>query len=318
MTLKALKQAYAQGKLPKAEYIEQMMAHHLLLFEYAEFLRDTGISRVELTDGAVVMSTREGGLKFQCDPEDRRLVPLEILNFGDFEAAELRTVLAFVEPGATVFDIGANLGWYSIQLAKRVKDVRLFAFEPLPKTFRALEQHLALNGVTQVKTARMGFFDKEGELTFYFDPQGSGNASAADLTGLSRVERVVCRVARVDDYALENGVTVDFIKCDVEGAELPVFKGAVETLRRDRPVVFVEMLRKWSAKFNYHPNETLALFAGLGYHCYAIRDGTLVPFKSMDETSVETNFFFVDPDRHRAALERALAAGASWSSSERR
>ena len=85
---------------------------------------------------------------------------------------------------------------------------------------------------------------------------------------------------------------MDFIKCDVEGAELFVFQGGVATIRTQQPVIFTEMLRKWSAAFGYHPNDIIALLADAGYHCFTVHDGRLTPFLTMDETTVETNFFF--------------------------
>lgn len=77
----------------------------------------------------------------------------------------------------------------------------------------------------------------------------------------------------------------------------PVFfrndQGALKTLKQDQPVVFTEMLRKWAAKFNYHPNEVIALFTSLGYECfYASIDGTLLDFNEMTDETKETNFFF--------------------------
>ncbi|MEO8502787.1 MAG: FkbM family methyltransferase [Acidobacteriota bacterium] len=307
MTLAELERAFADGELPKADYIEQIFRLHRQLFDYADFLRRTGISAIEVSERGVLMRARDGDLLLKCDPDDRRLAPIEILNFGHFEAAELAMVLALVEPNATVFDIGANIGWYSMQLARRVPGVRLFAFEPVPKTYRLLQEHLALNGISTVRTFPYGFSDRAGEITFYVDPQGSGNASAANLTGLERVQQVTCRVERVDDVARELEARVDFIKCDVEGAELLVFRGAEDTLRRQRPAVFVEMLRKWALKFDYHPNDTIAHFASLGYRCFALHGERLAPFTAMDETTTETNFFFLDPVRHAAALARLTA-----------
>lgn len=73
------------------------------------------------------------------------------------------------------------------------------------------------------------------------------------------METVQCKLRTLDDYTAETKIRVDFIKCDVEGAELLVFKGAIDTIARDKPVIFSEILRKWSAKFNYNPNEIFDL-----------------------------------------------------------
>jgi hypothetical protein len=63
-------------------------------------------------------------------------------------------------------------------------------------------------------------------------------------------------------------------------------------------MVFTEMLRKWSKRFGYHPNEIIALFQQFGYHCFVLSEGILQPFLEMTEQTVETNFFFLHAERH--------------------
>ena len=91
---------------------------------------------------------------------------------------------------------------------------------------------------------------------------------------------------------------VGFIKCDVEGAELSVFRGAEQLLREDRPIVFAEMLRKWCARFHYHPNDIIAFMAQLGYRCFAVGAHSFTPCAAVTECTEETNFLFLDATRH--------------------
>ena len=107
-----------------------------------------------------------------------------------------------------------------------------------------------------------------------------------------------CPVVPLDTFIVEHEVKVDFIKCDVEGAELFVFQGGLDTLKRCKPIVFTEMLRKFAAKFNYHPNEIIKLFFGIGYHCFVAQGDKLVEFSLMDEETLETNFFFLHSEKH--------------------
>ena len=64
------------------------------------------------------------------------------------------------------------------------------------------------------------------------------------------------------------------------------------------------MLRKWTAKFNYHPNEIIKLFSDLGYRVFTVNREILVPFAAMDEDTVETNFFFLHPETHNNLINR--------------
>ncbi len=297
-TIKELKKEFKQGKIAKADFITEMHGIHKMLNEYAEIIKDTDIEKIEIEDGSVVMTTREEGIKLICDKDDKRIIPLEIINFGAFEGEELKAISNLVKDGSTIFDIGANIGWYSLNFAKKFKSADIYAFEPVPKTFNYLTSHLAMNNATGVRPYNFGFSDEAKDVDIYFYPEGMGNASLVNLSENPSVETVKCKFITVDSFVKENNVPkVDFIKCDVEGAELFVFKGAIETLKRDKPAVFTEILRKWSAKFNYHPNDILDLFSDIGYDCYIIKGNTLEKFGKVDDQTMETNFVFIHKDK---------------------
>ncbi|MBF0525972.1 MAG: FkbM family methyltransferase [Deltaproteobacteria bacterium] len=306
MTLKELSLAYKAGSLSKPEYIDRMHAVHAVWFDYAELLKATDIAAIEITGDAVTMTTRRRGLKLAVDPYDARLIPIEILNFGSYETEELRLVEALITDNSVILDIGANIGWYSLNLSLGRPKITIHAFEPIPGTYAYLTKNLKANGITRVTPHNFGFSNKNAVETFYFYPAGSGNASAANLTGRDDVMEIKCRVQRLDDFVQAENLTVDFIKCDVEGAELFVFEGGLQTLTTQKPVVFTEMLRKWSAGFGYHPNQLIELFKKIGYGCYIIRHDRLAPFESMDEHTQETNFIFLHPDQHRDKIRQLV------------
>jgi hypothetical protein len=95
------------------------------------------------------------------------------------------------------------------------------------------------------------------------------------------------------------------MKIDVEGAELLVLQGGRETLARHKPLMFMELLRKWAKPFGYHPNDVIALLSREGYRCYSHQDGKLARFTEMTDESCETNFFFAHPERHQQWMAAA-------------
>ncbi|MFO0123965.1 MAG: FkbM family methyltransferase, partial [Inhella sp.] len=123
--------------------------------------------------------------------------------------------------------------------------------------------------------------------------------------------RVVGLTLTLDDWARNTGAAPDYIKVDVEGAELLVLQGGQATLAQHRPKVFAELLRKWSAPFGYHPNDVLTLMAGLGYGCWAVGPhGNRRLLEVTDDTS-ETNYAFLHHEAHAdtiAALVRGPEA----------
>lgn len=304
-TLKSTAERFATGQIDKPGYIQTMYAEqHQRLFDYADYLARTNIKKIEIEDGRVIMTSRDRGIRIVCGAGDHRIAPIETLNFLDYEKAEADMLENLVQDGYNFFDIGANIGWYSLNVAASRRNAQAYCFEPLPKTWKQLQANLAINGIANIQAHNFGFSNAAGSFPFYYYPEGSGNASAANLSGRTDVEVVECNVKTLDSYTAETGVRVDFIKCDVEGAELLVFQGGKETIARDKPIVFSEILRKWSAKFNYDPNEIFQLFHSLGYRAFSVSGGWLKPFETMTEATVETNFFFLHATKHAELIRR--------------
>jgi FkbM family methyltransferase len=290
---------YEDGVIDKPSFIKAMYEeHHAALFDYSTYLQKTNIASIEITDDSVVMTSRDKGVKMICPPGDHRVAPIEALNFLDYETIDSAMIMRLVSPNDCVVDIGANMGWYSINIAKTYPSCKVHAFEPIPKTYAYLEKNIKLNQMENILSHHIGLSSERKDLTFYFYPEGSGNASSANLSERKDAELVTCHVEKLDDFVITNKLHVDFIKCDVEGAELFAFQGATETLQRDKPIVFTEMLRKWAAKFNYHPNEIIALFVSFGYQCFYAEGSSLKELLEMTDETVETNFFFLHSEKH--------------------
>lgn len=304
-TLQSTIECFAQGQLDKSTFIKTMYEEqHQRLFDYAAYLARTNIKKIEIEDGKVIMTSRDRGIRIVCGEVDHRIAPIETLNFQDYEKPESDMMESLVKDGDNFFDIGANIGWHSLRISIAHRNTKVYCFEPLPKTWQQLQANLAINNVRNIKPHNFGFSDKAGSFPFYYYPEGSGNASAANLSGRSDVEVVECQVQTLDSYAVKSDTRVDFIKCDVEGAELLVFQGGKQTIARDLPIVFSEILRKWSAKFNYNPNEIFHLFLGLGYRSFTVEGSRLRQFAAMDDSTMETNFFFLHATKHADLIRR--------------
>ena len=302
--LESIKEAFSSGSIDKWQYIDRMYELHTSLFDYATFIKGKNISGIEITDDRVVMTFRDSGIKFVCAKNDKRLAPFDSINFGNYEAEELYMQLQLIEDGDKVFDIGGNFGWYAMHVAFGKPKSKIYTFEPILSTFNFLNDNILLNKIGNISTYNFGFSDSEGEFEFYFDPSLSVNASLANVADKKNIEKTCCIVKTLDSFTKEGNYKVDFIKCDVEGAELLVFKGGVETLKRDKPIVFTEMLRKWTAKFNYHPNDIINLFVNLNYSCFTLNQNKLIPFQHVDESTVETNYFFLHNEKHKLQIKK--------------
>jgi FkbM family methyltransferase len=297
--------AYQQGQIDKPAFIRAMYEeHHTGLFDYAQHLSNTNIKKIEVEDGRVIMTSRDRGIRILCVPGDHRVAPLETLNFFDYEKTDSAMIERLINDGDVFFDIGANIGWYSINLALSHRTAQIHSFEPIPRTYSYLQSNLKLNHLANVTAYNFGFSNGTGEFDFYYYEEGSGNASSANVSDREDVQVCQCKLQTLDDFAAETQTKVDFIKCDVEGAELLVYLGGLQTIKRDKPIVFSEILRKWSAKFDYHPNEIFKLFSDEGYQAFTVKDGSLKEFFQMNELTVETNFFFLHKQKHCQQIEK--------------
>lgn len=309
-TFSDIKADYRLGRLNKAEYIQAMYERHAGLFDHAAHLDSTNLAEFRIKAGEVTARFKEPPIVMLCPPGDTRIAPIEAFNFGDYERTEIqlvRQVIGLLGGGKVRFlDIGANAGFYSLALSHWFPDIAGAAFEPIPATYSQLLRNFALNDVTRMRPRNLGLSDKAGELVFYTYPSQSGSSSMTRNVDAADVQEVRCQVVTLDAYCREHGQGADFIKCDVEGAELFVFKGGTELLRHDRPAIFTEMLRKWCAKYHYHPNDIIAQLAGLGYGCHIVSDGRLVPCPTVTDETKETNFIFLHRSQH-ASVAAALS-----------
>lgn len=307
MKFTELKASFSSGKIDKPEFIRRAyQMFHETLFDYAANLGDTDVREISIDARGVVFVIRSSGIKVRCQLGDHRSPPVETFNFADFEPHESRMMLKLFEGGKYFYDIGANIGWHSLTLAARFRDAIFFCFEPIPKTYEYLQDNIALNAFDNIRTYNIALSNSNSPHDYYFYEACSGNASAVNLTAREDVRKVECPQTRLDDLVQESGPCCppDFIKCDVEGAELLVFQGARETIARYKPVVMAEILRKWSAHYHYNPNEIFHLFAVLGYRAFTTDGYFLRKFSKMTEESDETNFFFLHAERHAIQIER--------------
>ncbi len=297
---------YKEEEIDKSDFIKNMYSkHHSKLYEYAEFLPKTDIEKITIENNRVITTSRKHGIKIECGSGDHRIAPIETLNFFDYEKDEsdmIEKLICFGNEKKSFFDIGANIGWYSIMAAKSNRNISVNSFEPIQKTFASLKGNVKLNALPNISTHNFGFSDKAGEFDFYYYPEGSGNASSANVTERSDIEVVKCKVKTLDEYIDENNMQIDFIKCDVEGAELLVFKGGINAIKKNKPIVFSEILRKWSKKFNYNPNEIFSFFRDLGYQSFTVKNNYLEVFGDMNKDTLETNFFFLHEEKHKGLI----------------
>jgi FkbM family methyltransferase len=232
------------------------------------------------------------------------------LIYEGFEAAETAFVSRFLQPGMTVLDVGAHHGLYTLLASKRVgRGGRVIAFEPSPRERRRLARHLRINRCGNVEVQKCGLGDRAGEADLYLvegEHDWCNSLRAPNIE--ERTSKVRVEVRRLDDV-LEgiNWPRVDFIKVDVEGAELSVLHGARRMLCGDvRPAILVEVQDVRTAPWGYAALEIVRFLAEAGYSWFALADDGSLESISSELSAYDGNFVALPRERFEEFSELGI------------
>jgi FkbM family methyltransferase len=178
---------------------------------------------------------RAGGVRFACDLRD--VIAREVFFTGVYGPQETALLRALLRPGATLVDVGANWGWFTLLGASLVgREGRVVALEPDPRLFRLLRGNLAANGASHVAALPLAAAAEEGTLTLAGHDPGAGNWGLSSVVAAhAGGHRFEVRGRPIDTVLDELGIgTVELLKMDIEGAEEQALRGMGEGLARGR------------------------------------------------------------------------------------
>ncbi len=147
--------------------------------------------------------------------------------------------------GKTVYDIGGHIGLITMFFARKVGETgNIVTFEPNPRNYAAIVDHIKLNNFTNVKVIPMGVGHQKETLEFIVTGSARGTASVTKQQEYDRQDAQVelIEVDSLDNQIADNNLPKpDFVKIDVEGLELSVLKGMSQTISDHKPELFVEL-----------------------------------------------------------------------------
>lgn len=238
-----------------------------------------------------------------------------------------------VEPGHVVFDVGANIGLISQPAAWLVgRRGQVHAFEPSPAVSESLRRRVELLRLRNVVTNRCAVGRTVGQATLYEYESFHGGASSLrpeTRTAGPHDHETTVPVDSIDRYVASCGIQrVDFIKIDVEGAELEVLEGAGQTLGDYRPALFIEASPQTLAAFGSTVDDLLAVVTAIGYEAFSWRGHAVVPVGGAHDIPPDwqhDDLICLDPVRHgtilarlRGVAPRRNARLAEWAERARR
>lgn len=195
---------------------------------------------------------------------------------GRYEAFSTEMVRRHVRDGSICFDVGANAGWYTTLFQSLCGGQgEVHAFEPVPSAFDELRQNVFLNNnSTRVFLNNTALGDEIRNADMHLFPRlPSGHASLSDHGSIDSTS-VPIKIVTLDSYMAENRIDqVDFVKVDIEGAELMFLKGAGRLFAQKRlPVILMEMSPETCAAFNYKPDDLIEFISSRAHYDFFVLD----------------------------------------------
>lgn len=197
-----------------------------------------------------------GEFKLYIDQHDT----LQVAGHGRFEETEFNTLLSFLREDSIIIDIGANMGYYTVRAAQKVKRGKVIAFEPDPGNFSILQKNVAINQLSNVVLNNAAVSNRTETMRLYKHPFNVGDYrlyNDGDFT-----EFVDVPTLQLDDVVSER---IDLIKIDVQGFEYFALSGARQLLTKFYPVVFSEFWPRGLRNSGASPAMYLAMMEELGY-----------------------------------------------------
>ncbi|MBT9171477.1 MAG: hypothetical protein DDT18_01853 [Actinobacteria bacterium] len=214
-----------------------------------------------------------------------------------YEKEETQFIYNFLKSTDVCLDIGANVGYFTLLMASKARQGQVYSFEPIPICYHLLNCSILLNNFTNVVVNNCAVGEIDGESIFYIS-MDSAFSSLRNPSIIGESSSISVPVVSIDNYvdSRRNINKVDFIKIDVEGAEMQVINGATSLLRdvtRRPRLIMLELVEEHLKRFSNKASDVIQLLRNYGYNAEILRNGKLVTF-DIDNLPNSYNIFFCD------------------------
>lgn len=188
--------------------------------------------------GSIRNCTRNG-ITYRLDISDymEHALYFNISNHVDFDR---RMLYSLIREDYVCFDIGANIGETTLNFAQLAKNGKVYSFEPVPFLYERLTTNVGLNTFKNIELHNLAISDNSDDL--FFEAPKNRNSSGISLTKENSNTSMRVASNTLDEFVSSKQIEkIDFIKIDVEGFENYVINGAKQTLKKFKPMLFVEI-----------------------------------------------------------------------------
>jgi FkbM family methyltransferase len=177
------------------------------------------------------------GLRFDAGPANAGF------ESGDYEVPVQKTVASLLRDGDVFYDIGANVGFFSVLAGRLVGPAgAVYAFEPVPANASTVERNARLNRLGNIEVLRVAVSHQAGRSELFLAHYAGGAALKSAAVPPDLAGSILVDTSPIDDLVKARRIRPpDVVKIDVEGAEKDVLQGMLDVLREWRPKVILEV-----------------------------------------------------------------------------
>jgi FkbM family methyltransferase len=204
---------------------------------------------------------KRDGIRYRLDISEY----MEWVIYFGLRVEERDGLYPLVKPNMVIFDIGTNIGETLLNFARLTgPGGMVYGFEPVEENFKKCMLNISMNDFSHIRMNQVALSDKNEQL--YFGVSSNSNSGGIFMQKEKNESAKMVEALKLDDFiAGINAGAIHFIKIDVEGFELNVLKGAVNTIRKFRPLLFVEIDEDNLKRQQVTHSEVESLIRSLGY-----------------------------------------------------
>ncbi len=197
-----------------------------------------------------------------------------LVSTGIYHKQMTKVVKSIITKGMVCLDIGANIGYFTLIMARLVGGGKIFAFEPEPYNFDLLVKNITINGYHNITPIQKAISNKNGRAKLFLDRVNPGSHSLArqgQNTHTFGRDIVEVEVQTLDSFFRDYNGKIDFVKMDVEGAELTVLEGMENIINKNKDLVIItEFLPRGLRRSGSAPEQFLNRLLQYGFELYDI------------------------------------------------
>lgn len=248
---------------------------------YSKILLKPIINRLDIEK---TLKINSGKSRIICRLQD--WIPWNIYLHGSYIIEELYENYMFPisSKSSTIFDVGANIGYYTIQFAQKTEGI-VYAFEPMSYQYNTLLKNIEINELNNVYPVQQIVSDSVGKERIYFS--GINNTAASSVVVETEDYEDIPTIT-LDQFCKEKNIEfIDLIKIDVEGYEMNVLKGLSEMLKTNRiKHMFIEVVERHLQKAGSSSEELFTYLKKYSYDGYSIKSGSLEQYEMGNDESL--------------------------------